>query len=111
MTTRKGWDGGKPERHREQAESALRDKVVRQLLWAEKAINDAEERDCFVRDIRLVNKLALGGGWLAVIRAESSEGKFVAFHGGDTYMETVSGVVARLQNGSLKWKEDKPYGT
>jgi hypothetical protein len=109
MSKRKGWDGGSPERAHEAAEGALRDKLVRQLLMAERAITEAEERDVFVRDIRLVNKLGLGSGWLAVVRAETDGGKFVAFHGGDTYLEAVSGVIARLRNGSLKWREDTPY--
>ena len=51
------------------------------------------------------------GNILAVIKADGPEGPQVAFHGGETITEALGGIVSRWDNGTLKWKEDKPYGT
>jgi len=50
------------------------------------------------------------GSWLVVIRARGSDGKVVAFHDGPTFWEALNGTLARIENGTLRFKEDKPYG-
>jgi hypothetical protein len=50
------------------------------------------------------------GNVLAIVKADGPEGPQVAFHGGETVSEALRGIVSRWDNGTLKWKEDKPYG-
>jgi hypothetical protein len=50
-----------------------------------------------------------GGTWLGIITANIEGEACVAFHEGDTFVESVKGLLHRLNNGSLKWKEDN-YG-
>lgn len=45
--------------------------------------------------------------YLAVVRVDGDEGRRVAFHGALTLLETLVGVVDRLKNGSMQFKEDK----
>jgi hypothetical protein len=47
--------------------------------------------------------------YLLVLRGTTPQGPVVAFHNAPTLWETMEGVVNRLKNGSLKWKEDQ-YG-
>lgn len=47
--------------------------------------------------------------YLAIVKANTEKGKQVAFHGASTLAETVRGTLARLQNGTLKFREDS-YG-
>lgn len=44
--------------------------------------------------------------YLIVVRVDGPAGKQVGFHSAPTFMEAVVGVVNRLQNRSLKFKED-----
>jgi hypothetical protein len=46
---------------------------------------------------------------LLIVKAETPEGNIIAFHGGEDLASVVIGLVNRLDNGSIKWKEDKPY--
>lgn len=49
----------------------------------------------------------VNGEWLGIITAQSENGGVVAFHSGDGFVSTVEGLLNRLNNGSLKWKEDE----
>lgn len=45
--------------------------------------------------------------YLCVVTATIDGVKHVAFHGGSTYVEAVTGILNRLMNGSLKWRLDQ----
>jgi len=47
--------------------------------------------------------------YLLVLRMGDGSGKYVSFHSGDSLAECIRGTVARLENGSIKWKVDE-YG-
>ncbi len=49
------------------------------------------------------------GDVLAVVRADTANGPVVAFHTGTDVSSVVLGLVNRLDNGSLKWREDTPW--
>ena len=51
------------------------------------------------RGVLIVAKGYVGNAWL------------VAFHRGDSIEDALKGLGDRLQNRSLQWKEDTPYGT
>jgi hypothetical protein len=46
---------------------------------------------------------------LGIVKADTGEGKVIAFHSDDTLGACLVGIVNRLVNGSLQWKEDVPY--
>lgn len=45
--------------------------------------------------------------YLIVLRARYEGAAWVSFHSADTLAEAMRGMVARLENGSVKWKEDQ----
>lgn len=47
---------------------------------------------------------------LAVLKRDGVGGKEIAFHYAQDVGAVIEGLVGRLKNGSLKWREDKPYG-
>jgi len=51
-----------------------------------------------------------GGEYLVVVRAIQDGKPVVGFHSADTLSEVLRGVLARLTNGSIKWKADKYDG-
>lgn len=51
------------------------------------------------------------GDILGIIKADGPDGKTIAFHNGDSIAAVLSGLASRLDNGTLKWREDKPYGS
>lgn len=48
-------------------------------------------------------------GVLVVVKGHSDDGPVVAFHRGESVVEALQGVCARLSNHTLKWREDQ-YG-
>lgn len=46
-------------------------------------------------------------GFMAIVKGFGESGYVVAFHRGETMVETVTGVASRLKNHTLKWKEDQ----
>ncbi len=47
------------------------------------------------------------GGYLLVVTAVGEGGPVVAFQDGDSLAEVIVGFINRLENGSVKWKEDQ----
>lgn len=46
---------------------------------------------------------------LGIVKTNGPHGKQIAFHYAPSLVEALSGIVNRLNNGTLKFKEDKPY--
>jgi hypothetical protein len=95
-----------------------RDAVERQMIrlattiyGMERTIETWDEEDVFFTSLTIRDKRMEGGGWLAIVKARGSSGNLVAFHGGDSFAECVRGVVERMINKSLKFREDTPYGS
>lgn len=47
-----------------------------------------------------------GADYLVTVRARIGNDRMVAFHTSDTFSEVMRGTVARLENGSMRWKVD-----
>lgn len=47
-----------------------------------------------------------GDEYLVIITAESPGGPVVAFTSGQSFAEAIRVAIARIENGSVKWKED-----
>lgn len=71
----------------------------------EKALGKGEQ----VRSIKMRAPGRAGGEWLAVMTVDTKEGAFVAFHSAEGYVECLKGLATRYCNGSLKFKEERPY--
>lgn len=73
-------------------------------------IDDPPDGETFLTSIQF----KVGGGWddgvLAIVKAHVGGIAVVGFHGDDTLMECLRGLGNRIVNGSMKWKEDRPYG-
>jgi len=81
-----------------------------EMCWrVERSLERLDNDDCWVRDIRFRAPAGDGGAWQVVVRATKDAQKVVAFGDGATFAEALRGVIARLENGSIQWKEDK-YG-
>ncbi len=72
-------------------------------------ITDTPDGEHFVNEIRFKVRYDEQGDILVVVKAFGGPGKTIAFHSADTVAEGLLGLANRLTNGTLKWKEDKPY--
>lgn len=78
-----------------------------QLARAESTFRWHEDRDRAVLAIRIRLPEYAGGEYMAVVSAEEEGARVVGFHNGTTLFETVQGLLARMENDTLVWKEDK----
>ncbi len=76
------------------------------LLSLEQIADRLFEQDVEVRGITVRFPEDDRPEYLAVIRVMVAGSKEVGFHSAPTFIEVVVGVVTRLQNGSLKFRED-----
>lgn len=67
------------------------------------------ENDIVVRRLSVVVPTPDRDGFTAIVTATVSGEPCVAFHGGTTFVEAMTGLLNRLENGSVKWKIDQ-YG-
>lgn len=79
-------------------------------MYIAKAVEDPPGGEVWLKSVTLKVRYGAEGDVLAILKAESGEGKLIAFHSGDTVDEVWQGIANRLRNGSFKWREDKPYG-
>lgn len=49
----------------------------------------------------------VGGDYLVTVRAYKDGEAVVGFHGADTFADVARGVLARMENGSMKWRKDE----
>lgn len=62
-----------------------------------------------ITEIRFKIRYATVGDVLGVVKGVRDGKKLIAFHSDDTFGEVLVGLVNRMNNGTLKWKEDIPY--
>ena len=79
------------------------------VMYLALCVEDPPGGDRWLKEIRIKVRYGEEGDVLVVVKAEGSEGNQVAFHSGDRVDDVVIGLANRLRNGSLKWREDKPY--
>lgn len=86
-------------------------KVAIRLEQLSRFIDDPEDGETYITSVQFKVNAAWDGGVLAIVKAVRGEVAIVGFHSDDTLLECVVGLGNRIANGSLKWKEDVPYGT
>lgn len=62
-----------------------------------------------ITEVRFRIRYATVGDVLALVKATEGDEKKIAFHVEDTFSQALVGLVNRMSNRSLKWREDKPY--
>lgn len=82
-------------------------RAAEQVARAEGTFRWHEDRDRDILAIRVRMPQHAEGEYMAVVSADSDEGPVVAFHSAPTFGETIVGLLARLENDTLVWKEDK----
>ena len=82
-------------------------RVAETLYRADALVNTLFEEDVDVTRISITLPTMDRGECMAVVNATVHGEYAVAFHGGATLHECLLGVLARLENRSLKWKQDK----
>lgn len=65
--------------------------------------------DVYLKGVNIKVRYDDVGDILIVAKADSPAGPQVAFHTDDTISECLMGFINRLENGTLQWREDKPY--
>jgi len=82
------------------------------VMMALDEMMDAKEFDEMnIREIRVKQNSDGSPGVLVVVKAVVEGRMLVGFSQGMTTSEAVSSAVERIKNNSMKWREDKPYGT
>jgi len=76
------------------------------LLGFEDDVRRLDEADMFILTVSVRFPHGDRSEYLAVVRVDGAGGRRVGFHNAPTYLETLVGVVNRLKNGSMRFKED-----
>lgn len=83
------------------------DKLGKTLLQANHLPSTLNRKDTYLKQLKFVCKDDEGDDWLGIISVDTDEGPMIAFHGASSFSETIRGIMARIENGSLKWRKDE----
>lgn len=103
------WLQGDREEASKRAAARLLSKLGTRLEQLDRFIQEVPDDDTHITEVRFKVRYSTVGDVLGVVKADTSKGKQIAFHSDDTVSEALVGIVNRLNNGTLVWKEDKPY--
>lgn len=102
------------ENARHRTSIAAADRMMRRwgeaLEHLDRHVMETPDEEHYITEVRLRVRYDDAGDVLAIVKADGPGGKGIAFHSDATPATALVGLVARLNNGSLKWREDKPYG-
>ncbi len=62
-----------------------------------------------IRSITIKMRFDDVGDILLMVKADSGSGPKIAFQAAESVAACITGIVNRLDNGSVKWREDLPY--
>lgn len=79
--------------------------VERLDVWTTEAPDDEH----YIVGINIKVRYDTIGDVLIIVKARGVDGDVVAFQSADTISAAVAGLVARLDNGQIKWREDTPW--
>ena len=82
-------------------------KTARSLYMTDQRVSDDLPNRVNLRQLRIKAPAQIGGEWFAVVTAYLEDAPVVAFHSGSSFVSTIEGVCNRINNGSLKWKDDE----
>ena len=105
MTKRTEVPGNAMESHVRFQELLLRDAETFHSM--EKTADALFEQGVEIVSIRVRFPVGEGGGYLGVVKAVGPDGAKIGFHDGTTFVEVVLGIIRRLQQNSMKWRDDE----
>ncbi len=79
------------------------------LLDLDDQLANPHEDGVLYTDLRIKLDVGYDADYLLIVKRIRGDEKEIAFHYGSTVGAAVEGLVGRMKNGSLKWREDKPY--
>jgi len=97
---------GKTERYDRAVEREVHDLGAVQLRASQMFIN-LEDEDFYVKSITFQSPFHTGGDWRVIVRVHAGGEDLVGFHGAHTYAEAGRGALERIDNRTMKWKEDE----
>lgn len=88
----------------------IRSRVGEAVLTLDDYVTDPRDTEAYIKEVRLRIRFDDEGDVQGIVKREGENGKEIAFHNGDSLAQTLQGLANRMRNGSLKFREDKPYG-
>ncbi len=85
-------------------------RLAEQLVRAEDIFERLDEGDLSIDSMGVRLPQYEGGDYMVTVRAVKEGVAVVGFHGADSLAESLRGVLARLSNGSMRWRDDKYRG-
>jgi nickel-dependent lactate racemase len=67
------------------------------------------DRDILVQFVNIKLATYEGGEHLVILKGVSGTTKVVAFHSAEDLLDALAGALARIENDTLKWREDTPW--
>lgn len=98
---------GRTNRKAEKAFDDYAQKCGEVLIMADRRFDNLAHAGCEVVSLRVRFPENEDGDYLVTVRAVTEEGYRVGFHGAETFQDALTGVLNRLYNGKMKWKEDE----
>ncbi len=89
----------------ERQDTALKASTAKLSQWLE----NPGDGETYVTKLTIKPNWGDEGDCFIIINATIGGENRVAFHGGSTLGDAIIGVVKRLTNGNMKWREDTPY--
>jgi len=74
-------------------------------------VEDPEDSATFITSIQFKMNAGWDGGCMAIVKASVGSEKKVGFHSEDALDTCLVGLANRIANGTMKWREDTPYGS
>jgi hypothetical protein len=82
-------------------------RLATQLLRFEQVITRMDEGGTWITGLSIKVPGEDRADYLVVVRARTSAGSVVGFAGGDTLAEAIRVTCAKLENRSMRWREDQ----
>lgn len=104
-------DAGNTERaeKRERAAQRMMIKLGVALERLDVMTTEGLSNETYITGINIKIRYDTHGDVIVVLKADSADGKLVGFNTADSPSSAVLGLVNRLDNGTLRWREDTPY--
>lgn len=81
------------------------------LLQGDHRFTAMAEEGMWIKAVKIQAPTDERAEWLVVVTVETESDAIVGFGNGDSFSSALTGTLQRIRNGSIKWQEDKPYGS
>jgi hypothetical protein len=77
------------------------------LKQANRLYSALEKSELYLKQVKFIVKDDEGNDWLVIVTADGTDGPVVSFHGASSFEDALRGLIARIDNGTLKWRPDE----